>query len=95
MYIASDACVVGVWEESQSTELPLGYVVINKNASKKPTAKEIQDWVAEQVAPHKRLRGGVRFVDVIPKSPSGKILRRILRDQAKQEGIVKERQAKL
>jgi acyl-coenzyme A synthetase/AMP-(fatty) acid ligase len=30
------------------------------------------------------LKGGVRFIDVIPKSPSGKILRRLLRDQEKE-----------
>ena len=47
------------------------------------TAKEIADWVAERVAPAKRLRGGVVFLDAIPKSPAGKILRRILRDVAK------------
>lgn len=32
----------------------------------------------EHLAPHKRLRGGVKFVAEIPKSPSGKILRRFL-----------------
>jgi 4-coumarate--CoA ligase len=37
------------------------------------------------VAKHKRLAGGVKFVDAIPKNPSGKILRTILRDQAKIE----------
>ena len=32
---------------------------------------------------YKRLAGGVEFIDVIPKNPSGKLLRRILRDQAR------------
>jgi 4-coumarate--CoA ligase len=45
----------------------------------------IATWIAERVANHKRLRGGVYVVDVIPKSPSGKILRRFLRDQARSE----------
>jgi acyl-coenzyme A synthetase/AMP-(fatty) acid ligase len=36
-----------------------------------------------QVANHKRLRGGVVFLEAIPKSPAGKILRRELRDLAK------------
>ena len=34
----------------------------------------------DRVANYKRLRGGVEFIPVIPKSPSGKILRRLLRD---------------
>jgi acyl-coenzyme A synthetase/AMP-(fatty) acid ligase len=34
-------------------------------------------WVAERVAPHKRIRH-VRFVDEIPRTPAGKILRRRL-----------------
>lgn len=33
---------------------------------------------------YKRLAGGVEFVDVIPKNPSGKLLRRVLRDRAKE-----------
>jgi acyl-coenzyme A synthetase/AMP-(fatty) acid ligase len=49
--------------------------------------------LATKVAKHKRLAGGVKFVDAIPKNPSGKILRKILRDQAKTEvgdGAVRE-----
>lgn len=48
--------------------------------------KEIIDFVADKVAPHKRLRGGVRFVQEIPKSVSGKLLRRMLKDMAAKEG---------
>ena len=46
-------------------------------------ARELADWLSKQVAPHKRLRGGVRFVEKVPKSPSGKILRRVMRDEAR------------
>jgi acyl-coenzyme A synthetase/AMP-(fatty) acid ligase len=40
---------------------------------------ELLAWVAERVAPHKRLRA-IRFADAIPRTPSGKLLRRALRD---------------
>ncbi len=43
------------------------------------------EWTAARVANYKRLRGGVKIVDQIPKTPSGKILRRVLRDRAKEE----------
>ena len=49
--------------------------------------------MAGKVSPIKRITGGVEFVDAIPKNPSGKILRRALRDWA-QEGTQK-RGAKL
>jgi acyl-coenzyme A synthetase/AMP-(fatty) acid ligase len=44
-------------------------------------------WVAERVAPHKRIRA-VRFVEAIPKTPSGKVLRRILVERDRQSAGV-------
>ena len=46
---------------------------------------DIQSWVASKVAGHKRLRGGVVVTPGIPKSPSGKILRKTLREKAAKE----------
>ena len=48
------------------------------------SGQEIIDWVASKVSNPKRLRGGVVFLDAIPKSPAGKILRKVLRDAAKE-----------
>ena len=54
-----------------------------------PTARvdtdELMAWVAERVAPYKRIRA-VEFIETIPKSPSGKILRRVLRATGEKEG---------
>lgn len=44
----------------------------------------IRKHVEEHKARHKWLNGGIEFIDVIPKSPSGKILRRTLREKEKQ-----------
>jgi 4-coumarate--CoA ligase len=79
-----DVAVVGVYVESIASEVPRAYVVPDTEPS--PTlAKELIKFVRDRVAQHKRLRGGVRFIDSIPKSTSGKILRRVLRDMAKED----------
>ncbi len=54
-------------------EVPKAYVVRRDAVSE----RELMDWVAGRVAPYKRVRL-VEFTDSIPKSPSGKILRRLL-----------------
>lgn len=40
-------------------------------------------FLLENVAPYKKLRGGVEFIDQIPKTASGKILRRVLKEKEK------------
>ncbi|KAM0350659.1 hypothetical protein ACHAPU_003147 [Fusarium lateritium] len=77
----ADAAVVGVPYEED--EVPRAYIV--KKEDSLVSEKQIVDWMETQVAKHKRLKGGVSFVDMIPKNPSGKILRRALREKAKQE----------
>ncbi|KAJ4397010.1 hypothetical protein N0V93_001234 [Gnomoniopsis smithogilvyi] len=82
----SDVCVIGIYDNSQATELPRAYVTLKSGVQQSDEkAKEIAEWMNSKVAPHKKLRGGVYFIDVVPKSPSGKILRRVMRDKAKQE----------
>lgn len=78
-----DVCVIGVYSKEEATEVPRAYVVAkNKESVGAKDAKDIQDWVASKVAHYKRLKGGVFFIDEIPKSASGKILRRVLKEQA-------------
>jgi len=69
----ADAVVIPVEDESAG-QLPRAYVVIRDGASISATV--LSDWVATRVAPHKRLRGGIVFTTEIPKTASGKILRR-------------------
>ncbi|KAJ7770220.1 hypothetical protein DFH07DRAFT_1004431 [Mycena maculata] len=74
-----DAEVIGVYDEQECTEVPRAYVVPDKAVI---SAKDIQAFVKSRLANYKQLRGGVEFVAAIPKSPSGKILRKDLRVMA-------------
>ncbi|CAH1642981.1 unnamed protein product [Spodoptera littoralis] len=67
-----DAAVIGV-EDKAAGELPLAFVV--RQPGSNVTEKEVKDFVAERLSNPKHLRGGVRFVEEIPKTPSGKIMR--------------------
>ncbi|KAF2880009.1 hypothetical protein ILUMI_26168 [Ignelater luminosus] len=71
-----DAGVIGLPDELAG-ELPLAFIV---KQVEDLTEDEVKDFLAGQVSPHKRLRGGVRFINEIPRNPSGKILRRKLRE---------------
>lgn len=82
-----DAAVIGVWDASQASELPRAYVVPKPSTQGESglTADEVKTFVSKSLARHKWLRGGVVFVGEIPKSASGKILRKELRARAADE----------
>ncbi|GAA93884.1 uncharacterized protein L969DRAFT_70160 [Mixia osmundae IAM 14324] len=86
--LVADSAVIGVWSEENATEYPRAYIVVDPKAAEgKDVEKEVYDFVASKVAHYKRLKGGVCVIDVIPKSASGKILRKDLRERAKKEGL--------
>ena len=86
----NDVAVIGIYDKEQATELPRAYIVPANGLGKdEKEAQEIIKWMNQKVASHKKLRGGVRFVDEIPKSVSGKILRRVLKEAALKEQEVK------
>ena len=72
-----DVAVVGVPDERVG-ESPRAYV-IPRNANVEE--QSIVEYVAERVAPHKRLGEGVMFVESLPKNQTGKLLRRELKAQ--------------
>jgi acyl-CoA synthetase (AMP-forming)/AMP-acid ligase II len=77
-----DAAVVRKADE-EAGEVPKAFIVLKADdASKSTQAEAIMGWVAERVAPHKRIRH-LEFIEQIPKSASGKILRRVLMDRDK------------
>ena len=81
----SDVAVIGVYKEELASEVPLAYVVPKQGTGSKELEKEIVEWLGAKVANHKKLRGGVKFTEEIPKSVSGKILRRVLKEKLKAE----------
>lgn len=72
--------------KGSGNELPRAYVVAERT---KISAEDIKTFVQKNLAQHKHLRGGVVFVNDIPKSPSGKVLRRELREAVKRELEIK------
>ena len=77
----ADVAVIGM-PTPDGDEAPRAFVVRQANeAGKNVNEAEIKAFVEGKVVRYKRLSGGVTFVDSVPKNPSGKILRRQLRDQ--------------
>ncbi|KAL4869185.1 hypothetical protein BDV12DRAFT_185404 [Aspergillus spectabilis] len=78
----SDAAVIGIWNEEMQTEVPLAYLVRKGDtANGENVAMSIMEHLKDKVVSYKHLRGGVIWISQIPKSPSGKILKRALRDR--------------
>jgi acyl-CoA synthetase (AMP-forming)/AMP-acid ligase II len=75
----ADAAVIPV-PDPEAGELPKAYLVLKGDAAE----QEILDFVAARVAPHKKIRF-LEFIDKIPKSASGKILRRVLIERDRQK----------
>ncbi|KAK3311538.1 uncharacterized protein B0T15DRAFT_79365 [Chaetomium strumarium] len=81
----ADAGVIGIYDESEATEWPRAFVVPRagrnnmSQADLEKLAGQLKALVEKRTAKYKWLVGGIVFVDQIPKSPSGKILRRVLK----------------
>jgi acyl-CoA synthetase (AMP-forming)/AMP-acid ligase II len=75
----ADAAVIGIADE-EAGEIPKAFVVRKGEV----TGEEVMAFVAARVAPHKKIRA-IEFVDQLPKSATGKLLRRVLieRERAK------------
>ncbi|KZT59528.1 acetyl-CoA synthetase-like protein [Calocera cornea HHB12733] len=102
-----DAGVVGI-EDDYKGEVPLAFVALKEHVARQAALnaheaakikQELSKWVSDNRVHYKRLQGGIQFVETVPKNPSGKILRRVLRDQAKEitggDQRNRERRAKL
>ncbi|KAJ5229008.1 hypothetical protein N7489_009716 [Penicillium chrysogenum] len=81
-----DAAVIGITFADADIEYPRAYVVRRSgDQGAKLTEAEIQEYVLSRLAKYKALTGGVKFVGAIARNPSGKILKRVLREDARKE----------
>ncbi|KAK4544763.1 hypothetical protein LTR36_004012 [Oleoguttula mirabilis] len=83
----NDCVVIGIPSDREG-EVPKAFVVKAPGSIEESDAllkRHIMKHVEQHKSDHKRLRGGVEFIDAVPKSPSGKILRRLMRDQEKEK----------
>ncbi|EHA27955.1 hypothetical protein CBS147343_1532 [Aspergillus niger] len=81
-----DAAVIGLRDVVPGTELPRAYVVRRPETDEsKLTEDMVKSWLLERLAGYKALTGGVKFVPSIPKTASGKILKRVLREESRRE----------
>eukprot|EP01059_Diplonema_ambulator_P030072 TRINITY_DN5030_c0_g2_i1.p1 TRINITY_DN5030_c0_g2~~TRINITY_DN5030_c0_g2_i1.p1 ORF type:complete len:565 (+),score=97.45 TRINITY_DN5030_c0_g2_i1:38-1696(+) len=78
-------CAVIPMRDEMSGELPRACVVLKPEMT--ATAEELITFCAEETVSYKRI-ARVEFVESIPKTPSGKILRRVLKDQYRNENVV-------
>ncbi|KAJ7621245.1 phenylacetyl-CoA ligase [Roridomyces roridus] len=88
----ADAAVIGV-PDDYSGELPMAFIVLKPEVAaalkderlEKQLREDIFKHVASAKSKHKWLTGGIQFISAIPRNPSGKILRRLLRNQTSQD----------
>ncbi|PPJ50273.1 hypothetical protein CBER1_04911 [Cercospora berteroae] len=90
----NDCVVIGIPSDREG-EVPKAFVVKNpgEQGEDDKLRESINKHVQEHKSKHKWLAGGIEFIEVVPKSPSGKILRRLIRDQEKAK--MKKQGAKL
>ena len=67
-------------EDALAGEIPKACIVLK--AGQTATEEELIEFCAGRIAPYKRIRE-VEFIDEVPKTPVGKMLRRVLRDKEK------------
>jgi 4-coumarate--CoA ligase len=78
-----EAAIVGVQSSVEISELPRAYIVTRPGATL--TVQEVRDYASKRLARYKNLDGGIKFVDSIPRNSNGKVLKNVLREQAKRE----------
>ncbi|KAH9936272.1 uncharacterized protein B0H18DRAFT_1081932 [Fomitopsis serialis] len=87
--LIQDACVAGVSGGRTSDEkVPRAWVVLSDSGRRigsREVVQKLEEWTKKNLSKYKWLRAGIDTVDEIPKSPTGKVLRRVLQDRHESE----------
>lgn len=90
-----DAAVAGIPDDAAG-ELPMAFIVRSPDAQAEDgeaLKRELDSLMSEHLAEHKRLAGGIQFVEALAKSSSGKTQRKVVRDMAKAHAVEKAKSA--
>lgn len=83
-HLVTDAAVIGV-PDDYAGEVPKAFVtLVDPSKANQQTVQTLVDFVKRKKSRPKWLAGGVEFVEAVPKSPSGKVLRRVLKELEKE-----------
>jgi long-chain acyl-CoA synthetase len=78
----ADVAVIAKLNE-EAGEVPKAFVVLRVGYEQQP-AEELMEWVNSKLATYKHVHE-IEFIEAIPRNPSGKILRRVLKEQERQK----------
>lgn len=83
--LVREAAVISVWSSSEATEVPRAFVVLKDEAissgqKESDHTRSISRFVTDKVSSYKRLRGGIFVIDALPKNPTGKVLKKALKE---------------
>jgi 4-coumarate--CoA ligase len=73
-----EAAVTATYDNNQRTEVPIGYTVLRpdiKDADRARVLENVLAFVHERVSSYKKLRGGLHYINAIPKNANGKVVR--------------------
>ncbi len=79
--LVTEAGVCGRWDDVQQTEVPVGYVSLQPSVAVADRDKVLQDvlgFVNSKVSKTKKLRGGLFYLETMPRNNTGKLMRRSL-----------------
>jgi acyl-coenzyme A synthetase/AMP-(fatty) acid ligase len=84
--LVTDCAAIGVYEEEESAWLPTAFVMLTEHkGNDEDIRSEILKIAETELSDEKQLRGGLYIVDEFPRTSTGKIIRRALRQQHKAE----------